>query len=226
MAETGNILKLLQEFLPLLDKFSEEHKDQSVTMRDFTLWLFRGVSYKHHDMLEDELHDFKNPAGDAPLDMQLLYLVTHLNRFSGHYIKKALDGSDFVRPDDFHFLAMLGHTESMTKSELIYSNITTMPSGIEVIKRLLKADFIEEFDDPNDKRSKRVRITKTGMDRVMKTADEMAKAGKIFSSDLSNEEKLSLISILDKMNKTHTKSFETSRTKNLDTLVNEKYSNE
>lgn len=219
MEKSESIFKLLQELLPLLEEYSSTQGDKNLYMRGFTFWLFQKISNEMDNELSFNSHNTNPAIGKAPLDMQVLYLTTHLSRFSNHYIKKALEGTDFVRPDDFHYLAVLAHTDSMTKSELIYSNITSMPSGIEVIKRLLKTGFIEEFADPNDKRSKRVRITESGYKEVMKTADEMAKAGKILGADLTNKEKLTLVTLLELMNNYHTDSFEKDRTKSLDNLL-------
>ena len=78
------------------------------------------------------------------------------------YCKEALVDTDINSPDEYSFLYHLSLVDSFRKMELIHIHLLEAPSGIEVIKRLLKKDFIEEFDDPDIKRDKRGRRTQKG----------------------------------------------------------------
>ena len=49
------------------------------------------------------------------------------------------------------------------------------PSGIEILKRLFLKKMITEFDDEEDKRAKRVKITKKGKSEIERLIPEMNK---------------------------------------------------
>ena len=104
--------------------------------------------------------------------------------------KKVLYDSDLVSMDGHTFLSMLNHNDSIRKMELIKANYSEVSSGIEVIKRLLRKGFIEEFNDPNDKRSKRVRITNVGKMEHEKTLPDLRKVLDIMAGNLSDEKKI------------------------------------
>lgn len=51
----------------------------------------------------------------------------------------------------------------MIKADVIRECISEKLAGNEVLKRLLRQDLIKETNNPNDKRSKRLEITKDGL---------------------------------------------------------------
>ena len=77
------------------------------------------------------------------------------------------------------------------------------PSGIEVLKRLLKRGFIEEFDDPDDGRAKRINITESGKRKIKEILPKMERVFSRMSADMSISEKMHVISFLKNMNDFH-----------------------
>jgi len=129
--------------------------------------------------------------------------------------------SDLVSMDGHNFLSTLYHTESMTKARLISSNYMELPSGIEVIRRLLKKGFIKEFDDPNDKRSKRVTISKRGKKEYEASLPDFRKVINIMSGSLSDEKILNLIILLDELNEFHKSVHSKAKNESLDELLDQ-----
>ena len=78
------------------------------------------------------------------------------------------------------------------------------PSGIEVLKRLLKKSLIEEFNDPDDKRARRIRITQKGKTELHKVLPKMEKVFHSMTAEMSLNEKLHVVSFLKSMNEFHT----------------------
>jgi DNA-binding MarR family transcriptional regulator len=89
--------------------------------------------------------------------------------------------------------------------ELIKMHLIEPPSGIEVLKRLLKKQFIEEFDDPDDGRAKRIRITETGKQEIQVIFPKMQDVFSSMTADMSLNEKLHVVSFLKHMNDYHIK---------------------
>ena len=71
-------------------------------------------------------------------------------------------------------------------------NVHEKPSGLEVIKRLLKHDLVNERNDENNKRSKRVFLTDKGKALFFATVKRLNKVALIVSGDLTQDEKKQL----------------------------------
>ncbi|WP_313185847.1 hypothetical protein [Sphingobacterium siyangense] len=76
-------------------------------------------------------------------------LLVFMYRYAVVYFKKALKEGPINTLDEFSFLIVLMTYPSLSKTELVQKLIMEKTSGIEVIKRLLKNELIEEFDNPN-----------------------------------------------------------------------------
>jgi DNA-binding MarR family transcriptional regulator len=63
------------------------------------------------------------------------------------------------------------------------------PTGLEVIKRLIKHGLLNERNDENDKRSKRVFLTDKGQALFYATVEQLNKVALIVSGDLTKDEK-------------------------------------
>lgn len=110
---------------------------------------------------------------------KLSFLLVLQNRHYKAYAKEALDESELSSPEGFSFLYHLSLVGSYRKVELIKIHHLEPPSVIEVLKRLLKRDFPEEFDDPDDGRAKRISITEAGKQKIQII---MPKMQHVFSS--------------------------------------------
>ncbi len=91
----------------------------------------------------------------------------------------------------------------MTKTELCNHNLLEITSGNEIIKRLLKNKLIEEYKDPDDRRSKRVKITDEGKKLLIQSFSKMDKVSRIVAGNLGTEEKIELLTILNKLDDFH-----------------------
>jgi DNA-binding MarR family transcriptional regulator len=127
------------------------------------------------------------------------------NRHYKVYAKRALGESELSSPEGFSFLYHLSIVDSYRKMELIKMHHIEPPSGIEVLKRLLKKELIVEFDDPDDKRAKRIRISDTGRKEVHTIMPKMQRVFKSMTAEMSLNEKVHVVSFLRQMNDYHSK---------------------
>jgi DNA-binding MarR family transcriptional regulator len=130
-------------------------------------------------------------------------LIVLMNRYARGYIKQAMQDSLLHTPDEFSFLITLMTFKSLHKSELIKRQVMEKTSGTEVIRRLLKKGMIKESADQNDKRSKKISITKYGRDEVLRILPIMSNVSEIIAGNLSNEEINTLSYLLKKLNHFH-----------------------
>ena len=229
--------QLISDLIHLVDKFHQKTKKSTFSLESFILWLNREVffkklppvSYPHNETKRLNLPDVyfpekthkKNEYLAIRANVQLTLLIHTLSKHLKHYSKKVLYDTDLVSMDGHTFLSMLNHIESIRKMELIKANYSEVSSGIEVIKRLLRKGFIEEFDDPNDKRSKRVKITNKGKMEYEKTLPDLRKVLDIMAGNLSDEKKIQLNVLLDELNDFHLLHYEKLKGMSLDQLLAE-----
>jgi len=193
-------LNILSEIIEYLQKYQYEKDKEPTNLKDFVIWLNGFIFNRNFD--SNSLHNEKD------LNLQFTHLLIMQSKYFKMYCKKALKNSIINTPDDFSFLYHLNHYDSFRKMELIHIHLLEAPSGIEVIKRLLKKELIEEFDDPEDKRAKRIRITNRGRKETKKLLPLMKEVYSNMTAELLLAEKLHFISFLKKLNDYHVKNNE------------------
>jgi DNA-binding MarR family transcriptional regulator len=192
MEQSINITK---ELLDYLNAYSKEKSREPKDLKEFIVWL-SSLFFETH-------HSSKMNKNESDLDMELTFLLIMQSRHYKTYSKKVLQNSEMKTPDDYSFLYHLSLVDSFRKMELINIHLLEAPSGIEVLKRLLKKKLIEEFDDPDDKRAKRIRLTKKGSSELKKIVPQMQEVYKHMTAGMNMKEKVHVISFLNKINDFH-----------------------
>lgn len=136
-------------------------------------------------------------------EAKLASLMGRLIRFVYTYSKKAMQPLNFRSIDDPIYLIALAQMGTPKKSELIHEMLSEFPSGIDIIKRLIGMGLIEEFPDEVDRRSKRLQITAKGISTLQQCFPEMNKVADIAFGTLTNDEQITLIRILNRLDKHH-----------------------
>lgn len=191
----NNSLNIVTELVEQLKRFENEKGQEPKDLKEFTVWLNQ-VVFEHHTSSE-------SGHGENDIDMELTFLLIMQNKHYKTYCKEALVETEIKSPDEYSFLYHLSLVDSFRKMELIHIHLLEAPSGIEVIKRLLKKDFIEEFDDKEDKRAKRVRITEKGRLETERLTPNMKKVYSKMTAEMSFKEKTHVISFLRELNDYH-----------------------
>ncbi len=161
-----------------------------------------------------DLARFKNQEEeDSPvmIDEKLSAHFGRLNKYVQHYSKKAMQEMLLNNVEDAIYLIALSSMGKPRKSELIHVMLSEFPSGIDVIKRLVNFQLIEEFPDEEDRRSKRVQITPKGSEVLAACYPALARVGKIAFSRLSAAEKIMLLNLLAKLDDFHSEHYKMAR---------------
>lgn len=136
-------------------------------------------------------------------EWRISYFVWLMSKYAKTYVKKALKGLPLVGLDDFGYLITLCFEGDKTKTELIQSNINEVSSGMEIIKRLQRNGLIKSFRDEQDKRATRLAATPKGHQILAKAMKEMFKASNIIAGNLNDDERLNLLTTLNKLHSFH-----------------------
>ncbi len=183
-------IKYVKDILPLIEQFLQGKKEVSENwVEEFAIWLgTKQIDNSSNDHMGMEFTD-------VLIGMQLIntsnMLKTRLNKF--------VVESPFATFMDYQFLYILKEHLEMTKSELISANSMEMSSGIEVIKRLLKNNWVSEKPNPNDGRSKLIMVTNSG-EKILKEFNESAQIiYTSFSKDFDYSQKKLTLEVLTRI---------------------------
>ncbi|MDI9865890.1 hypothetical protein QM480_16220 [Flectobacillus sp. DC10W] len=130
--------------------------------------------------------------------------LVRVQKYLHFYIKKTMQNLPIDNIEDFAYLSDLHFMGAMRKSELIHRNISEFTSGTNVINRLIKNQLVEEFNDPDDARSKQVKITQSGVNWIMSCLPDMIKVDSVLFQVLQSDEREVLFHILAKLDRFHT----------------------
>jgi len=190
-----NSYSLIQELVGWVGKFIDEQGASPFTIEDFLIWMNKKILIHESDT--------STKIDEVEINMELCYLLIMQNRFYKTYTKQALANSELSSPDSFSFLYHLSLVDSYRKMELVKMHQMEAPSGIEVLKRLLSKKHIEEYDDPVDKRAKRIKITELGKKELKEYMPAMHKVFKQMTGNMNLSEKLHFIAALREINDYH-----------------------
>ncbi|WP_312135926.1 MarR family winged helix-turn-helix transcriptional regulator [Sphingobacterium sp.] len=193
---------ILKDMIALLEDFEAEVQLDEIYTRDtegFIDWLVdRNSKVEELPDLEWEGKE-KGRSAESVINT----LLVHMGRYAKSYSKSAIHGSDFTSQDDFIYLITLKSFGEMTKMDLIKKNVHEKPSGILIINRLIAQGWVEQFNSSTDKRSKVLRISEKGIAVLEQQMDKIRMASEIVTGNLTSEEKLELIRLLDKLDVFH-----------------------
>jgi DNA-binding MarR family transcriptional regulator len=190
------------------------NSERKTSLSEFTIWL----NQQQYLTGQPENSSHSEMIGRNDVETEIGKLIIFLNRYAKSLIRKGLVGFPELVNEDFTYLYTLMTCESMTKMQLIEKNIHEKPTGLEVIKRLLKHEIIGERDDEHDKRSKRVFLTEKGRATFFQTIEQMSKVSQLIGGKLTVEEKNQLFGLLKKLEDFHNPLFLVHRKKSIDQL--------
>ena len=177
---------LLKEIIGLVEKYQEGYSSKKI--EDFTIWL------------NNNLFSAKDRNGHSTHDELLIaFKLIYLNKELKKQTKSVLSESNVSSLDEYSFLLHLDYQESFRKMEIVELHNLEAPTGIEIIKRLLKNRLIEEFADQEDRRAKRIMITKKGINELRIIKPKIDRIFTKFTEPLNLNEKIQISGILNKL---------------------------
>jgi DNA-binding MarR family transcriptional regulator len=209
-------IKLIKRLLEYLEQYDAEIGNSD--LKEFTLFLRdRVISDEPASAASNfDKDDYLNYRSYPEIEFSTL--LTGLFRFAKHYIKKAFRETKLKTIDEFGFLASLLRHGSLLKNELINEHLLEISSGSEILKRLIRNGLVQEYQDKNDKRAKRVSLTEAGRQEIFKAFEDMHKVSEIVIGNLSKSELNDTLSALTKLTYFHQNIHENDRNTELDEL--------
>ncbi|MFA6403058.1 MAG: MarR family winged helix-turn-helix transcriptional regulator [Salinivirgaceae bacterium] len=193
----------LMEITKYLEQYEQLFPEKPFSLEQFSYWLSDSLATKPRSINDSKTTSEESFQQQSP-DVQISILIGRMAKYARVYTKKIFASNHLSGMDDFGFMATLMFRESMTKSELTHHNLMdSATSGADIIKRLIKQGYIEEFDDSTDRRSRRVKITDMGKYLMFQVFNEMDTVASVITGNLANDEKLFLLGYLKKLEHFH-----------------------
>ncbi len=203
-----------------------EAESPGMTIEDFCVkHLARSGKAQGLDPGEESLPDWVKTQPDITeeepspwINSELSRLIGKLIRYVHFYSKKAFQEAGAPNFDDVLYVGVIQFMGNPRKSELIYEMLAEFPTGMEVIKRLVKQGYVEESPDEQDRRSKRLRATEAGVKLWLDLSPRMEQVGGLAFDFLNDAEKRMLRSLLDRLERFHADHFKALQKADFETL--------
>lgn len=202
--QNGTVLnyRLIQQLIHLAEVFETQNSSgrYSDNIDGFRKWVSSGRSSKRGNAAEPEWEGKEN--GRTP-ESVIVTLFNHLNRYARNYSRSAIHNSPFTTQDEYIYLINLQAYGPVSKMQLIKRNVHDKPAGMQIISRLIDKGWVIQQESAEDKRSKVISITERGKQVLKRQMPEIRKASRIVTGDLTQEEKMDLIRLLQKLQRFH-----------------------
>jgi len=198
---------LLHQLLNLVETLEAENDGREVSLQEFASFLLSQVGGPLGEPGYSDARFGKEEAYAQTmafqLDNNIGRLFVYMSRYAKSYIKKTLEGTPLLTGEDFTAMAILLTHEHLSKTELISYNLQEKTSGMEVIRRLIAAGLVKQWDNIEDRRGKHISITNDGRKLLYRVFVEMGHVSKMITGNLSEAEKLNLLYLLQKLENFH-----------------------
>lgn len=182
-----------------IDAFQKDKNKANLTLEDFRTWLNEKA---YQEVSPTELFKKENQEG-FDLENDIAKQVILLSRFTKQMIRRGLKDFPQLANEEFTYLYRLMDEETITKMQLVERNAHEKQTGIEIIKRMVKNNLVEEFPDENDKRTTRLKLTDYGKKVFLDSTKDVTMTSRVLSAKLEDHEKENLLLLLKKLNEFH-----------------------
>jgi MarR family transcriptional regulator, lower aerobic nicotinate degradation pathway regulator len=196
--------ELLKDLLPFIEQYHANNADNE-SVQSFAYWLLKTTdNQRFNEALDKKNEDY----GDAArLYVDNSRLLVSMYRYAKSYARKAIPEGSPIAFDDYSYLVVLFYEGRQTKMQLIERNIQEKSTGMEIIKRLIKLELVQQIDNEEDKRSKFVFLTPYGSECMAAIQANMWELTKTVNGNLTLEETKTLHGLLEKLDYFHKSHF-------------------
>jgi len=129
-------------------------------------------------------------------DGLLLKVIGRIHKLNLYCANMALKGTDLNQIEEFGMLLTIKQEKNPKKTEVIYANLFELSSGTDMLNRMKKRGLIKEYDDKEDKRSKRIELTAKGEKVAEECKVRILKNATMLLHDLTEDDKELCIQLL------------------------------
>lgn len=206
---------LMPSYLPLIsayERFLAEHPGG--TLEEFGRHLLeeRPLQNQFEDESTDQRHDDAlqlyfdaNTAeqGYRPGNSEASYLIWRLAKFLKSYTRPLLSKHGLSGQDDFAVLAHVDYLGEGTKKEVAHANLLDVSTGVDLVRRLVRAGHLSERHNPADRRERLISLTPKGKKLLAEIYRGFTSIPDLLV-DLDQGERKTIVALLGKLDAAHT----------------------
>ncbi len=129
-------------------------------------------------------------------DGLLLKIIGRISKLNMAYANIALKGTGVNQIEEFGILLTIKQERNPKKTEVIYANLFELSSGTDMLNRMKKRGLIKEYEDKEDKRSKRIELTAKGEKITAACKTKILRNATMLMNDLTEDDKEICIQLL------------------------------
>ncbi len=126
----------------------------------------------------------------------LLKIMGRIHKMNMSYASSALQGTGINQLEEFGLLLSIRQHKNPRKTDVVYLNLLELSSGTDMLARLKKRGFIDEFVDGEDKRSKRLTLTAAGEKVILQCMQRVAGVANMMMHDMEEDDQKLCIKLL------------------------------
>ncbi len=166
------------EIATLWAAYENEHPNASIA--EFCQAYLAGMEEKKAEFWNSPI-----PPDAASTLIKLTGRITKVHNLNATMAFRTHGLSGF---DDFLYLNTIAHASSPKKTDIIYANFNELSSGLLILDRLKTNKLIKEETDSDDRRSKRLSLTKKGSDMLAACYKTLSQINEICFTSASEEQ--------------------------------------
>lgn len=130
------------------------------------------------------------------VDGLLMKIIGRISKLNMSYANMALKGTDLNQIEEFGMLVTIKQEKNPKKTEVIYANLFELSSGTDMLNRMKARGLIREYDDQEDKRSKRIELTTKGEKVVRTCFERITQNAKMMTHGMTEDDKELCVKLL------------------------------
>jgi len=119
------------------------------------------------------------------VDIVITKLLHRISKLEMIYVGIAMEELKINHLEEFTLLNAIGNLQSPRKTEVIYHTINELSTGLNLLANLKRQGYITEHDDPEDKRSKRLKLTAKGEKVLQSCYRQFKRVTEMFFMEMS-----------------------------------------
>lgn len=180
--------QLLNEVIEGLGRYKNNVQNRT-NIQDFARFILS-------ESRDKSLFEIGDPR---PIEVEITIKLNYMVRFARLYSKQRPNDKELPIDEFTYLIPLLYKPEGMHKMHLVELNRQEKTTGIEIINRLIGKGMIEQLPDETDKRAKKLILSSKGKQILISHLGDFTALGFKVAEPLSQEEKETLLAILEKL---------------------------
>lgn len=151
----------------------------------------------------------------------LMRVIGRIFKLHTIYTVAALEGTGINTIDEYSLLNTVAQLKEPRKTEAIYAALQELSTGTDKLNRLKKLGYLTEYDDKEDKRSKRLKVTPKGEKVLVVCRKRISQLAELMFLDMTDDDRKLCVQLLKGVETKFTGIWQSHKGKNFEEIYTE-----